>query len=182
MTLTKHVDWLAWQPVLLFYGVYGLSVCDICRIGNTLLYIKISYSVLMDASPRGGRPNCEWMVMEKDHQTFVCSNDKCKKVFDTPIVVHNLGLQNKYSACPSCLTEVLKKAFAKRGQKRARETAQTKEDRVKLRSIDPRIFCQEAQPNDCPYHFSYLSERSKEEAIPEECLLCSKVMDCMRQQ
>ena len=160
----------------------GLSVCDIFRIRNILLYIKIPYSVLMDASPRGGRPNCEWMVMGKNEQTFACSNDKCKKVFDTPIVVHNLGLQNKYSACPSCLTEILKKAFAKRGHKRAKETAQTKEDRTKLRSIDPRIFCQEAQPNDCSYHFSYLSERSKEETIPEECLLCSKVMDCMRQQ
>jgi hypothetical protein len=31
----------------------------------------------------------------------------------------------------------------------------------------------------CPHHFGYLSERSKKEKIPEECMLCENIVQCM---
>ena len=31
----------------------------------------------------------------------------------------------------------------------------------------------------CPHHFRYLSELPKNASIPEECLLCPKVVDCI---
>ncbi len=31
----------------------------------------------------------------------------------------------------------------------------------------------------CRHHFGYLSERSKSEALPEECIVCPKIVQCM---
>lgn len=31
----------------------------------------------------------------------------------------------------------------------------------------------------CPHHFGYLGERSKKEKIPEGCMLCEKIVQCM---
>ena len=32
---------------------------------------------------------------------------------------------------------------------------------------------------ECPYYFGYLSEHDKEAFFPEECLVCSRVVDCI---
>jgi hypothetical protein len=31
----------------------------------------------------------------------------------------------------------------------------------------------------CPHHFGYLSQRPRGEEIPEECMVCKKIVDCM---
>lgn len=31
----------------------------------------------------------------------------------------------------------------------------------------------------CPYHFGYLSQLPKNAPIPEECFLCSRVVECI---
>jgi hypothetical protein len=36
-----------------------------------------------------------------------------------------------------------------------------------------------AIPENCQHQFGYLSRRSKGEEIPEECLLCDKLVECM---
>jgi hypothetical protein len=33
----------------------------------------------------------------------------------------------------------------------------------------------------CPHHFGYLAEHPKKAPFPEECLLCSKVVECIVQ-
>lgn len=32
----------------------------------------------------------------------------------------------------------------------------------------------------CPHHFGYLANRPKSAPIPEECLVCQKMLECMR--
>ena len=34
----------------------------------------------------------------------------------------------------------------------------------------------------CPHHFGYLSELPKNQPIPEECLLCPKLLECKTTQ
>jgi hypothetical protein len=34
----------------------------------------------------------------------------------------------------------------------------------------------------CPHHFGYLSELPKDKPIPEECLLCPKLLECTTTQ
>jgi hypothetical protein len=31
----------------------------------------------------------------------------------------------------------------------------------------------------CPHHFGYLSKLGPEKSVPEECLLCKKVVECI---
>lgn len=38
---------------------------------------------------------------------------------------------------------------------------------------------QETNHIKCPHHFGYLAEICKNKPIPEECLLCSRVVDCI---
>jgi hypothetical protein len=33
---------------------------------------------------------------------------------------------------------------------------------------------------ECAHHFGYLSERSHKEQIPEECMVCENMLNCMR--
>jgi hypothetical protein len=40
-------------------------------------------------------------------------------------------------------------------------------------------FSQETQPSGCPYHFGYLREHPKNTPIPNECLTCTKIMECL---
>jgi len=32
---------------------------------------------------------------------------------------------------------------------------------------------------ECAHHFGYLSQRSKKEKIPEECMVCENIVQCM---
>jgi hypothetical protein len=36
-----------------------------------------------------------------------------------------------------------------------------------------------ASKTQCAHHFGYLSERSNREKIPEDCMVCEKMLDCM---
>ncbi|MEM3695378.1 MAG: hypothetical protein QXJ11_05405 [Candidatus Bathyarchaeia archaeon] len=38
------------------------------------------------------------------------------------------------------------------------------------------------KPTTCTYHFGYLSQRSTKEKIPEECMMCEKIVQCMLQR
>jgi hypothetical protein len=31
----------------------------------------------------------------------------------------------------------------------------------------------------CPHHFGYLSKLAPDKSVPEECLLCQKVVECI---
>jgi hypothetical protein len=90
----------------------------------------------------------------------------------------NLSLEDPepYLACPHCLTEItqedLSTAETKLGldagtQKTARDGSEG--EKAKL------------QPTKtlCTHHFGFLSERSSKEKIPEECMACTEIVNCM---
>lgn len=121
--------------------------------------------------------------MKMKSQTFKCSNPECGMVFANPIIVQDISSKNEssYNACPYCLTEmVIEKA------------SEVKEERRTLKKKRPKIEEAEAQPpklkpprplslteDKCGYHFGYLSQRSRKEKIPEECMTCEKIVQCM---
>lgn len=37
----------------------------------------------------------------------------------------------------------------------------------------------DTQPSGCPYNFGYLKEHPKNTPIPNECLTCTKIMECL---
>jgi hypothetical protein len=38
---------------------------------------------------------------------------------------------------------------------------------------------EETQTKDCQYWFGYLSQKESQEPIPQECVECEKVVECM---
>jgi len=34
-------------------------------------------------------------------------------------------------------------------------------------------------PSGCPHYFGYLAKRPKDAPIPQQCLVCSRIVDCM---
>jgi len=81
---------------------------------------------------------------------------------------HSLEL---YTACPYCLTEATD-AFAEKSnkpEKTVKETILRKE----------KTALNKENSADCHYHFGCLSEREKKEQIPDECLSCIDILECM---
>jgi hypothetical protein len=35
------------------------------------------------------------------------------------------------------------------------------------------------KPAGCRYHLGYLSEREQKEQIPDDCIVCKNIVDCM---
>jgi hypothetical protein len=38
------------------------------------------------------------------------------------------------------------------------------------------------KPQACPYHMGYLSERNDKQKIPDDCIVCRALLDCMLQK
>ncbi|MGD0407090.1 MAG: hypothetical protein ABSB10_10640 [Candidatus Bathyarchaeia archaeon] len=38
------------------------------------------------------------------------------------------------------------------------------------------------KPHACHYHLGYLSERKQKEQIPDECIVCKDIVECMLQK
>ena len=116
-------------------------------------------------------------------QSFACSNPECERVFANPIIVQDLTSKNEssYSACPYCLTEILIEKNSEVEEER--RTLEKKRAIIKkAKALPPKLKSAEQlslKENKCPYHFGYLSQRSKKEEIPEECMTCEKIVQCM---
>ncbi|MEM3577774.1 MAG: hypothetical protein QXX51_04885 [Candidatus Bathyarchaeia archaeon] len=123
----------------------------------------------------------------KDNQSFTCPNPSCGRVFANPIKAENLSLKNGvYDACPYCLTEItVEKSILITEEKEKEKLAPSIESKVeqKAQPIIERASVEiPAKPTTCTHHFGYLSQRSTKEKIPEECMMCEKIVQCMLQR
>lgn len=123
------------------------------------------------------------MKTKMKNQSFTCSNPRCGRVFVNPIIVQDLSLKNdsSYSSCPYCLTEITtEKTSAVKDIEHAQTEKETKikEAKKQLPKIKS-VHQPSLEEHKCPYHFGYLSQRSKNETIPEECIICEKIVKCM---
>ena len=114
---------------------------------------------------------------------FTCSNPFCRKVFVDPVRVKNLALEEAepYYACPYCLTETTLEERAPAEIKSEQKT-EIKQIGIKESSV-LRIEEESGQTNPkaqrCTHHFGYLSKRSSSDGIPEECMICENLVQCM---
>ena len=102
-------------------------------------------------------------------ETHVSSRcDTCGEEFETPLfaVVSSGYLKEEYYACPRCLSRV-------RGvdrQKNVEADDQSGEVEVEDKMEEAVV---------CAHHLGYLKRRPKNTPIPEECLTCTKMIDCI---
>jgi hypothetical protein len=71
-----------------------------------------------------------------------------------------------YAACPYCLTKISAPKFESKIKSQDRETPSNKAP-------------DKGKPSGCRYHLGYLSEREQNQQIPEECILCKDIVECM---
>ena len=121
------------------------------------------------------------------NHSFTCQNPSCGKVFPKPIKASNLRLKKVevYDACPHCLAKIA-----------AKEIPLTSEGELDLKIEDagndgklalslpiiedkPARVRERSSKTPCTHHFGYLSQRPKKESIPEDCIVCERIVKCM---
>jgi hypothetical protein len=88
-----------------------------------------------------------------------------------------LGNPEPYLACPRCLTDITTQESPPTAEPKPNletETLKTTEDKA----AEEKDGTAPTKPQ-CTRHFGYLSERSNKEKIPEECITCTDIVNCM---
>jgi hypothetical protein len=107
---------------------------------------------------------------------LTCPNNECKKVITKPLKTLNRqqGAKEPYYACPYCLTEII-----------LTETEPNDEPE----KTTEEIVVPEEKPSqnsetipDCKHYFGYMSEKEHKQQMPDECMLCSQIIDCMAKE
>ena len=109
-----------------------------------------------------------------EKKTYTCQNPSCKKTFTTPLKTLNLqeNPSEPYFACPVCLTK------AEEVTPKIKETPPLKTP-VQESPQKQASTKKSEKPFSCGFHLGYLSERVQKEQIPDDCLVCPKIVDCM---
>ena len=138
---------------------------------------------------------------------IICPNPKCHIEIEEPILLNNLSKTpaEQYYACPHCLTklgmyaeneeDVIEKptpsppmhpslekvldVISAKPQKKREDVEGKEEAPVKPSKEEEKGLKGEESPKGCPHHFGYLSHRPKDAPIPQECLTCPKIVECM---
>jgi hypothetical protein len=91
-----------------------------------------------------------------------------------------LGSKNseKYDACPYCLTEITVEEDTKTlGVQKEKE--EIKIEQTEIRKIEKQTTQKLQKTEGCLHYMGYLSQRSTKEKIPEECIVCQNIVQCM---
>jgi hypothetical protein len=109
----------------------------------------------------------------EETSVHTCPNPTCGKTFKNPLKALNLQRNTEpYSACPYCLTKIEETPapiFIRTNEDTFEETLDVEaKGKTKLES-----------PSACRFHVGYLSERAQKEQIPDDCLVCKDIVDCM---
>ncbi|MEM0313162.1 MAG: hypothetical protein QW056_03645 [Candidatus Bathyarchaeia archaeon] len=93
-----------------------------------------------------------------------CPYKGCGKSFSKPAVVTDTSVipRETHYACPYCMSKI--------------DVIIEDDKIVEVKPADyPRVL---DSPAKCAYHFGFLSTLPKESPIPDECLVCPKVLQC----
>jgi len=135
---------------------------------------------------------------------IICPNPKCHKEIEEPILLNNLSKTpaEQYYACPRCLIKLdmdaeneedvmeesasgsamhpsLEKVLDAISTNQKEREDEEEAPKVKPPKGEGKGPEGEESPKGCPHHFGYLAHRPKDASIPQECLTCQKIVDCM---
>jgi DNA-directed RNA polymerase subunit RPC12/RpoP len=102
---------------------------------------------------------------------FRCS--ECRETFHKPIraTLSSQGYVQTYNACPRCLSKI---TIVKQEKSEEIKEASTLMENPKKISV-----AKEKDNVDCQHFLGYLKTRPKDKSIPDECLTCDKMIECM---
>jgi len=111
-----------------------------------------------------------WKADSENHPDFRCG--ECGEEFHEPLLakISSSGLTQTYYACPRCLTKV--------PENRAQKNEQNENHAISFKDLNKPSSKLEGTA-DCEHFFGYLGRRPKDTSIPEDCLTCEKMIECM---
>ena len=112
---------------------------------------------------------------------YVCVNENCGREFEKPILITNKSVNppQTYLGCPYCLSRIdVEVSEAEKIEEKIEQTSKLIEIK-KIIEKNAKKEKEKAKEIKCPYHFGYLKEKGKDSPIPEECLVCPKMLECM---
>ena len=85
-----------------------------------------------------------------------------------------------YDACPYCLTEIVldDEPTIACAEPETFEPEETETEVEEQKPMEEKLETPEA-PSECSNYLGYLSERSSKEQIPDECMMCKDIVNCM---
>ena len=144
--------------------------------------------------------------MQPKSGVIICPNPKCHREIQEPILLNNLSKTpaEHYYACPHCLIKLdmdaenekdvieesapglpvhqsLEKTLdviSTKPEKEIKGVKGKEEAPVKL-SKEEKKGPEAEETKGCSHHFGYLAQRPKDASIPQECLTCPKIVECM---
>ena len=110
-------------------------------------------------------------ALSTTHTSSRCST--CGEEFEKPLLaMFSSGfLLEEYYACPKCLSKV---ANVERQENFEVDEAEEEEKPLEIKAEDTT-----EETGVCAHHLGYLKRRPKNTPIPEECLTCTKMIDCI---
>lgn len=104
----------------------------------------------------------------------------CGEMFNAPLLamVFSDYLVEEYYACPRCLSKV-RSVERREPVEVAEEEAESLESGLGMKVEDAMKDVAMEETGGCGHHLGYLRQRPKNTPIPEECLTCSKMIECM---
>jgi len=121
----------------------------------------------------------------KGQESLVCPNDECGRTFEHPLQLTVLCSEpvETYPACPYCMSKIENEN--EEGEKQENQeltmdapiapkiqTVQKEQERENKELEEP-------TPPKCTHDFGYLKKRPKGTSVPDECLVCPKMIQCL---
>lgn len=101
---------------------------------------------------------------------FGCPCGHCGRVFSEPVWLTDLSCKPRgetYYACPFCFSRLETDAILGDSEHSKGKVGEKVSGKQKV------------TVPECPHEFGYLRSRSKGSGIPDECLTCPKILQCM---
>jgi DNA-directed RNA polymerase subunit RPC12/RpoP len=112
----------------------------------------------------------DYHYLKENITYFKC--DECGEEFQKPIlatVSSNVSVQ-KYFACPRCFTKV-SDVESRKDQENKEAAFSAKEAKKAVAKLEEGVKCN--------HFWGYLKKRPKNTPIPDECLTCDKMIECL---
>jgi DNA-directed RNA polymerase subunit RPC12/RpoP len=112
------------------------------------------------------RNHGQWKIEDENPANYKC--DECGEDFLKPLLttLSSSGHSQIYYACPRCLTKVNV------------VTHQHEEQHEEHRN-EPRKPTTLEEEFKCQHFFGYLKKRPKDMPVPDACLTCDKMVECL---
>lgn len=104
-------------------------------------------------------------------RSLVDSCGRCGRAVSTPLRLTDLSrrpVEVTYYACPFCLSRLDVEEMAEHLE----GSEPSQEEKSMVEKVEDTV-------SNCAYEFGYLRSRPKDSVIPDECLICPRILKCM---